>query len=155
MRQHHVASDCAIGQTARESEARRCSCDRFKTKMLEIACRADVPRIRNREAAALMKRAKSFSSLGYARHCPSINSQHSTINCPHVARMRNGAAHVQKFCPGDPSSQHLTFVSHIENDAEARFAAHHAIVSLSHFLQRINFIHRLHTGRHTELERVL
>ena len=44
---------------------------------------------------------------------------------------------------------------HTENNAKPRFAAHHPLVRLGHTLQRENFIHRLHTGKRTELERIL
>src|SRR4029453_14413373 len=45
--------------------------------------------------------------------------------------------------------------THVENDAEPRFAAHHALIRLCGSIQRINFVHRLHAIRRTELQRVL
>jgi hypothetical protein len=36
------------------------------------------------------------------------------------------------------------FASNIENDAKARFAAHHSLVCLGGFFQRENFVHRVH-----------
>ena len=44
---------------------------------------------------------------------------------------------------------------HIEHDAEPRFAAQHAIVSLVDAFQRIHLVHRAYVGQHAKAERIL
>src|SRR4030095_13110355 len=43
---------------------------------------------------------------------------------------------------------------HAENDAEARFTAHHPFVSLGGLVQRKHFVHRMHAARRAEAQRV-
>src|SRR5207253_5808005 len=75
MLEHHIASDSAVGQSAREREpSRRCR-DRFEAKMLQVTRGADIPRIWNRKAAAPVQFAKSLSSLGDCRHDCYLNSR--------------------------------------------------------------------------------
>ena len=44
---------------------------------------------------------------------------------------------------------------HSEHHPEAGFAAHHAIISLGNFLERINFVHGADAGQHAEFKRIL
>ncbi len=47
------------------------------------------------------------------------------------------------------------FRADLQHDTKPRFAAHHPVIGFGCSLQWINFVHRLHTIRGTEFERVL
>src|SRR5262249_24392170 len=68
MRQHAIAADGVVRQSQRPGRTRARGGDRFEAEMLEIARAADIPRIGNDEAAALMERTKHAALLGDAGH---------------------------------------------------------------------------------------
>jgi len=57
--------------------------------------------------------------------------------------------------PALPVNAFGLFAGNIENDAEARFATHHAVVRLGRFFQRKNFVHGMYVRRRTKFECVL
>src|SRR6266480_2728948 len=72
---------------------------------------------------------------------------------------------VSNLWQSDPANNHHVIINfdagclllpfHAENDAEARFTAHHPLVSLGGSFQRKHFVHRMHTARRAEAQRIL
>jgi hypothetical protein len=69
MTKHDAECHSVVGQAARESEAGRGTGDRLETKMLQAERASEIPRVRDYEAAALVKLAEGHSFLGDCRHC--------------------------------------------------------------------------------------
>jgi len=74
VRQHQVASDRAIGQTTREREPGRRRRDRLEPEALQIFRAADVPGIRQREAAALVELPKTAAPFRDRLHRSSLTA---------------------------------------------------------------------------------
>jgi hypothetical protein len=69
VREHFVEKNFSVGQAAGEGEASGSGGERFEAEMLEINRRADIPRIRQDEAARLMKGAKLRDRGSLIVHC--------------------------------------------------------------------------------------
>src|SRR4051794_13538219 len=68
MREHHIAGHIAVRQADGMGIARRRGSERLEAERLEIARGADVPRIGNDEAAALVQAAKGLALVS-GTHC--------------------------------------------------------------------------------------
>ena len=80
VRQHQVEPHRAISQSPRKCESRGSGREGLKAQVLKITSTPDIPRIRQREATAIVKLAKSFPSFRDCRHDrPSLHLNSSLV----------------------------------------------------------------------------